>query len=218
MRGTATELVVWDFDGTVADTFDAIIGSASEAFASLGIAPNTALLRASIGLPLAEMFRVVLDDPEDAMLEQLARVYRSDFAVHGTNRSRLFPGIADLLGELAGSGTRLALATSRRRRSLEPLLDAFGLHAYLDLTVTDDEVQRPKPHPEMLLMVCAVTGVEPSAALMIGDTTYDMEMGRRAGATTCAVTWGNHERDLLIASGADHVVDSVVELRGLLAD
>ncbi len=212
------ELLIWDFDGTVADTHAAIMGAAGAAFRSLGYDVELGSAGTKIGLPLTELFRHVIPDADDELLSRLTIEYRKDFKVNGPARSRVFPGVMDLIGELRRVGVRSALATARKRPSLDPLLESLGLAGCFDPVLTNGEVEHPKPHPEMLLVVCADVGVEPVEAMMIGDTTFDMEMGRSAGTTTSAVTWGNHSGDVLATSGSDFLVESVPELRSLLLE
>lgn len=209
-------LVIWDFDGTIADTSGAIVGSATAALSSIGIRAEPGVLRRTIGLPLTEMFRIVTDGADDQLIGRLEKAYRADFAATAPSRSRAFPGIRVLVEDLAAREVRQALATSRRRHSLDPLLDVLDLVDRFGPVMTDDDVVRSKLDPEMLIETCRRAGVDPGDAWMVGDTTFDMEMGRMAGTVTVAVTWGNHERDALTSSGADHTVDSVEELAAVL--
>lgn len=216
-RRSVSRLLIWDFDGTLVDTNAAILESARAALEVAGVDGDLSSADSTIGLPLDELFRHAVPGVEDPTVAALVSAYRADFDLHGVSRSRPFGGIGALIVDLVADDVPLALATSRRPRSLHPLMEAHGLRGHFDPVVTDEDVGQPKPHPEMLFEVCRRARVRPAETMMIGDTSFDMEMGARAGARTCAVTWGNHDRTRLEAFGVDHLVDSVDELRSLLA-
>lgn len=209
-------LVVWDFDGTIADSREAIRLSASAALDALATRGDLDSALDTIGLPLGELFRTAVAGADEELVTALIAAYRDDFDRFGAARCATFDGVPEILSALRSSGLPCALATSRRPRSLDPLLVALGLEELFDPVVTDEHVTNPKPHPEMLLTICSAHGVEPAEVLMVGDTTFDMEMGRSAGVRTCAVTWGVHARDALESASPDHLVDSPGELAALV--
>ncbi len=96
------------------------------------------------------------------------------------------------------------------------MLDCLGVGSHFSVVVSDEDVVHKKPHPEMVLVACEKSGVQPANVLVIGDTVYDIEMGRRAGAWTCAVTWGNQTADQLATERPDFIVESVAALHDVI--
>lgn len=216
-------LLVWDFDGTLADTFAGIHLCMNDTLAQHGHEPVSAsTLRPLIGLNLRLVFARLLgddalatDDPE--LIQSLVDSYRAINNRISPDHATLYPGIAALLGELDERGVPSAIATSKGRTGVLRTLDRLGIRGRFFTVVSDDDVEQKKPNPEMVLKACEAGGYEPAEATVIGDTVFDMEMGRRADAETCGVTWGNQTRDQLATQEPTHVVDTVDELAKLLA-
>lgn len=215
----AYELVIWDFDGTIADTRTAIVEAATHAMVSGGYdAPDPRSITALVGLPINELYSSLAADPGEAVVSKLTEAHRSHFEQNAAAVSTVFTGIEDLLSDITSAGARSAIATSRTRRTLGPLMEHLGIAWHFVAVRTDDTVATPKPAPDMVLELCTELGVDPSTTLVVGDTAFDIEMGNRAGTTTCGVTWGNHGRDELEAARCDHVASSVPELRVLIGE
>jgi HAD superfamily hydrolase (TIGR01509 family) len=216
-----TRLLVWDFDGTLADTFPAIRASCQHTLAAHGYGPvDDAVLRASGGLALPEVLTRVAGDPApdpEALVAMIA-TYREVFPTHAVE-AVLFPGVAAYLADLGDRGVTSAIATGRRRASTVELLDRFGLAGRFATVHCEDDLPpgRGKPLPDLALAACAAVGRPPGDAVVIGDSPHDVAMGRAAGATTVAATWGHDDPAPLRASGADHVVDDLAALTGVLA-
>ena len=112
----------------------------------------------------------------------------------------------------------LAIATSRGRESLVNLLESHGIRQYFSVLGTVECAPVPKPAPDTVFYVLDRLGARAEESVVIGDTAFDIEMGRRAGCRTCGVTYGNHDRVRLEAAEADWIIDSIKELPGLLKD
>jgi HAD superfamily hydrolase (TIGR01509 family) len=214
----ASALLVWDFDGTLADTFLAIQAAAATALVTHGQPVcDDAVLRGTIGLSLAEAFTVMLGDeePDPELVRALVASYRQVF---DGQRCSVFPGVAGLLTDLDDRGLPSAIATSRYRPVVEHLLTELDLaRHFADVQSTSDlPPDRGKPHPDVVLAACAALDRRPGDAVVIGDAPVDIGMGRAAGATTIAVTWGYGARDALVLAGPTHVVDTLDELRAVL--
>ena len=134
----------------------------------------------------------------------------------GADTAALYPGVRQALTTLAGQDdVLLGIATGKARRGLDHTCKAHDLDGYFVTRQTAD-FHPSKPHPSMLLAALAETGVEAAQAVMIGDTTYDIEMGRAAGFATLGVSWGYHTPDALRAAGADLMVDDFAALPAAL--
>lgn len=212
-------LVIWDFDGTIADTRTAIVDAATHAMVSGGFGtPAPEAVTALVGLPINELYRSLAEEPGDVVISELTEAHRSHFEEHSSEVTTVFAGVEDLLATIAAGGARSAIATSRTWRTLGPLLEHLGIPEHFAAVRTDDTAANPKPAPDMVLELCSELDHDPRMAIVVGDTAFDIEMGRRAGATTVGVTWGNHGRDELEGAHADHVVDGVAELAILFDD
>jgi phosphoglycolate phosphatase len=182
--------------------------------------PREAVL-AVVGLSLAEAMVALAPHLPEAETLRLAEHYRETFvsqrATGGPGAvAPLYPGARDALDRLTAAGTLLGVATGKARRGLDHLLEAHALaEAFATLQTADGHPS--KPHPSMLLAALAETGIDPAEAVMVGDTEFDVAMGRAAGLRTIAVTWGYHPRERLIAAGAHLVIDDYAALDAALA-
>ena len=104
---------------------------------------------------------------------------------------------------------RMAIVTSRDRHSLDLILQNNGIDKYFETEVTVDDHLTPKPAPDMVLALLERMDIEATETLVVGDTTFDIEMGNRAGCKTCAVTWGNHSCELLQSARPDMIIDDL---------
>ena len=208
-------LLVFDWDGTLADSTRLISRSLQQACLEIGVpVPDDASARHVIGLGLVDALRYIAPALPRERYSELADRYR-DLYVAQENEIPLFDGVRELLDELAAAGVLLAVATGKSRAGLKRALDLQGVADRFFTTRCADEGP-PKPHPEMLLHLMDRAGVEPGATLMIGDTSHDLELARNAGAAAVAVAWGAHPADGLAQFGALATVHSIGELRDWL--
>jgi phosphoglycolate phosphatase len=209
-------LIVFDWDGTLLDSAGGIIECIQEAARELRL-PVPARETAShvIGLGLRDSLRAAVPTLPEDQYREFAEAYRRHFLARQGSMA-LFPGIRELLQDLHAAGYRLALATGKSRRGLEHALDLTALRRYFAASRCADETN-PKPHPAMLLELMAHFAAAPGQALMIGDTSHDLEMARSAGVDAVAVTYGAHPGESLRALAPRACVASVPELRAWLA-
>jgi len=186
------KIIVFDWDGTLMDSVARIVACVQAAVRELGQPlPGESEIREIIGLGLHEAVQTLFPALGAPLREQIVQRYRHHFLVQNRTPSELFAGARSAVEELAGAGYRLGIATGKGRSGLDRVLETTGLGEFFGATRCADET-RSKPHPEMLLQVIQELGGTPQQTLMIGDTEYDMEMARNAGAWSLGVAYGVH--------------------------
>lgn len=206
------DLIVFDWDGTLMDSTMVIATSIQSACRDLGLpVPSDEAARHVIGMGLVQALQHAVPDAPETLYEPLAERYRHYFLAQDESIP-LYAGAAETIIELHGAGHALAVATGKSRRGLERALDSSGLRCYFHATRTADETFS-KPHPAMLLELMDELGMQPQAALMVGDTTHDLQMATNAGVGAVGLTHGAHPEDQLRALQPLALLDDFNELR-----
>ncbi len=211
------KIVILDFDGTIADTRPVILGTFRRTLRAMGLQPHPdAEIAATIGLPLVEAFPLL--EPMDAeMAARCTARYREIFEeVNSELGVPIFPHVADTLRRAHAAGAVLTIATSRGYQSAAAFMRSFGLDSIISLIVAAEDVKHAKPAPEPVEKTLRHFGMRPSDALVVGDTHFDILMGRNAGCETVGVTYGNGSRESLAQAGADHIIDDFAEISGII--
>ncbi len=214
-----SRLVVFDCDGTLVDGQAAICETMELAFRNTGLAaPERNKVRRIVGfsLPFAlrELAHDATDDERHAVVEAYKAGYR-ELRLSGALREPLYAGIAALIDELDAEGRLLGVATGKSDRGLHACLDTHGIkHRFVSLQTADRHPS--KPHPAMLEAALGDAGVAPADAVMIGDTSFDMEMAQAAGVRAIGVAWGYHEPRELLDAGASAVAETAQQLGDLI--
>jgi len=208
---SSPRLIMFDVDGTLIDSQLVIIKAMADAYQDVGLpAPSNAQVLSIVGLSLPEAMRGISPEIGEDKVEALVDAYRAGFVKNraqgkGEASVPLYQGARDCLQRLnRDPSSILGAATGKARRGLDVVIEAHGLHGMF-VTLQTADIHPSKPNPAMLEAACAETGIEPQQAVMIGDTSYDMEMGKAAGYATIGVAWGYHDLDRLGAS-ADVIV------------
>jgi phosphoglycolate phosphatase len=183
------DLIVWDWDGTLADSTGMITDALLNAAAQVGL-PTLTISEASsiIGLGLREAIHALYGDIPAAQAQALATQYSNNYYA-GESSIPLFAGAVDTIKTLNKRGFKLAVATGKGRRGLNLALQHCALTHYFHATRTVDECFS-KPHPQMLHELMEALVVLPERTLMIGDTSYDLQMAKNAGVRAVGVTYG----------------------------
>jgi phosphoglycolate phosphatase len=216
-----TKLAIFDCDGTLVDSQANICLAMEHAFDEAGMTPPSRLAtRRIVGLSLVEAMRMLLPDADAAVHSEMAERYRASYLVlrnNGLEHEPLYDGIAALLSSMDEAGWLLGVATGKSDRGLERCLDQHGIKG-LFVTLQTADRHPSKPHPSMVYTALTDAGVEAKDAVVIGDTVYDIHMGKAAGCRTIGVNWGYHPVDELRGAGADAIAESMDELAALLGD
>lgn len=215
------KLVIFDVDGTLVDSQAHIVLSMAAAFEAVGLpVPDRDAILSIVGLSLPLAVRELARNADDATLGHMVDAYKDAFHTHrlaqGAAASPLYPGAEEAVRRLgARDDLYLAIATGKSRRGLTALLESWDF-ADLFVTTQSADDHPSKPHPSMVMTCLADTGVDVYDAVVIGDTTYDMEMARAAWCKGIGVGWGYHGRTALIEAGAATVLDDFAQLDGAL--
>ncbi len=217
MNTDQIRLIIFDFDGTLGDTRQHIVGTMQAVISELRLpARSEAECAATIGLPLAGCFATLFPTIPQEVIAQCAERYRTLFSENLKRmKPRSFPMVRETLTALRAQGYTLAIASSRSHASLVELSGELGIAEHIAYLIGADDVTHAKPHPEPVLTILGALGMEAQRALVVGDMAVDIMMGIRAGAKTCGVTWGNGTKAELEAAGANAVITSMEELMEL---
>lgn len=207
-----TELIIFDWDGTLMDSAARIVNCMRAAFIDQGLEPPPReRMRAQIGLGLEEALHGLCPTLGPARLAALMDAYRGRFLGDDPTPTPLFDQAASVVHELHRRGLLLAVATGKSRRGLDRALRESALGGYFHATRCADE-SLSKPNPMMLHELLNVLGTSPKAALMVGDTEFDLLMARNAGVPALAVAQGVHDRQRLLACAPQGLIETIGEL------
>ncbi|GLV27747.1 haloacid dehalogenase [Sphingobium sp. TomTYG75] len=212
----SNRLAVFDCDGTLVDSQHSICAAMTLAFEGEKLtAPDRNTILSVVGLSLPLAIARLLPEAEADFHDHLSESYKRAFQQMRRDNAvsePLYPGIAELIREMDADGWLLGVATGKSDRGLTLCLAHHGIDAHFVTLQTADR-HPSKPHPSMLLTAMAEAGASPETTVMIGDTSYDIDMALSAGTRALGVGWGYHLPADLIAAGAHAVAMDSDELR-----
>ncbi len=216
-------MVLIDLDGTLVDSVPDLTFCVDEMMTRLGRSPRgESAVRQWVGNGVERLVERALTgeldgESDSADVERALPIFLDLYAEHTAARSVLYPGVRAGLDLLCARGYRLGCVTNKAARFTEPLLEALDIRSTFELVVSGDTLPEKKPSPLPLLHAARHFGVEPAAALMLGDSISDVKAARVAGFGIICVSYGyNHGEDIRTAE-PDAVIDSFTELGEILA-
>ena len=200
-------LVIFDFDGTLGDSQKLITDTMLATIERLNLPMKSREECArTIGLPLKECFSSIIP-MTDEQAEECAEVYSEIFNVKNVpGVVKAFPGVVETLERLSSQGILMSIASSRSHRTLAKLVDELDLSKYITYLIAADDVVEKKPAAESVLKTLRHFNIEAHETLVVGDTEFDILMGRNAGTHTCGVTYGNGSKESLEGAKAEWTV------------
>ena len=210
-----TKAIILDFDGTLADTASVIIQTIKGTIKGLGLPSRPdEECRSVIGLRLIETPPVLF--PEcNVDVDLYASTYRRLFNIFNTDGAvQLYPNVKETLAELKDRGMTLTIASSRSNRSLTEYIVNLGLSDTITYILGADDVAEGKPNPEPVLKTLDELKLSADEVIVVGDTSFDIDMGRNAGTRTCGVTYGIGSTEGL--SKADWLIDDFADILNII--
>lgn len=208
------KVIALDFDGTTACTIPAIYHSARKMLELHGYSVDKQVVYDNFGLALPFAFRCFAGDDtiDDATIEQMIVEYNNIYKEEGERLIELFEGVPETLRKLKEAGLTIVIASNNIRPVLDRLTRSLGIDEYIDDIVSVEDVENVKPAPDIALEVMRRYNAKGEEVLVVGDSTFDMDMGRGAGCHLCGVTYGSHTPEMLRETGARYMIDHFSEL------
>ncbi|CAH0305016.1 MULTISPECIES: HAD-IA family hydrolase [Pseudomonas] len=217
MRPSDYKLLIFDWDGTLADSIGRIVEAMHVASRRSGFPlRDDFAVKGIIGLGLLEAIRTLYPEIGDGELMAFRDYYAEHYIAAEAVPSPLFEGVLESMEAFRADGYHLAVATGKARRGLDRVLKAHGWEDYFDVTRAADETAS-KPHPLMLEQILAHCEVRPEQALMVGDSSFDLQMARNAGMDSVAVSYGAQSIEALQQFEPRLSIDRFSELRAWLS-
>ena len=212
------QLIIFDWDGTIMDSAQKISNCITASARDLNlIEPSDQQAKSVIGLGLLEAMQVLFKGESHEMHKKIVETYKYHFVTADQTEQGLFDGVEQGLAELENAGAVLSVATGKSRAGLDRVLDITGLKHHFITTRCADET-RSKPHPQMLYEILDYTSIDPNKSIMIGDTTYDLDMAVSAKMHGLGAGYGVHSESDLNASNAIEVMQSFNDIINWLLD
>jgi len=207
------DLVIFDWDGTLADTQKVIVLAFQKVLSRVGCRVSNEFLERRIGIGARNMFRESLKicgiQFDEKMIDDLLEK-KTEIHLMLTPKVRLFDGALNLL-EALKPVVKMALATMSNKKMITKMLREKGIQDYFDFVITADEVKKPKPDPEVFLKCAEIMGCKPERCVVIEDSIFGVRAARRAGMRCIAIPSGFYSKSDLKKERPDLIVDSIKE-------
>lgn len=205
--------IILDFDGTIADTKQSILLTIQETLKILQI-KNKEEIRKYLGLPIKEIFNKI-SGLEGKELEEAIKIYRDNYLAISYHTVQLFPDVKEILTYLYKKEIFLAIASNKGKAALENLLNYLDIRSLIQIVLGEEDVLNKKPAPDMVLSIIEKTRLKREDILVVGDTIYDIRMGKSAACKTCGVTYGNSLPEELREESPDYIINKFSEIINL---
>lgn len=206
------ELILFDLDGTLADTGADLADAVNFTRGQFDLAPLAARqIHVHVGLGVEHLLRQTLPIANNHRFHEISGVFTSYYENHLLDKTVLYPGVREALEYFAGK--KKVVATNKIHRFAEAVVRGLGVRECFDLVLGGDSAAQKKPHPALLTAALERFQTTAARALMVGDGDTDVEAGKRAGVMTCGVSYGIGDQERLRAAGPDVMIESLLELR-----
>jgi phosphoglycolate phosphatase len=209
-----TNVYIFDFDGTLADSKHCSVVATQEAFKILGLTiPHEKVIEEFMGIPIETSFKKMANmELSSSMFEELLHTFRAIYKKYEEELIVTFSFIPEVLKELNQQNNLLFVVSSKKSDVLRRNLQSLHIEEFFDGVMGSDNVSNYKPHPEGILKIIEENCFTTSQCFMIGDSTFDIAMANAAGITSCGVTWGAHSKEMLTEVNPDYLLHNVKDL------
>lgn len=212
--------IIFDFDGTLGDSKECSILATQKAFKEMNLdVPDANLIEYYMGIPIEKSFLDMANrNISKVEHEKLIGMFRHYYQQYEVDNLELFPGVKEMLENLKRMKIMAFVLSSKKTDILNRNLSHLNIKQYFKETIGSDKVNKYKPDPEGIEYILKKYGIPRKNCLMIGDATFDIQMGKAAKVNTCAVTWGSHKIEQLNIFKPEMTIDTPMELinQGLL--
>ncbi len=210
MKETRIRGAIFDLDGTLIDSYQAIYLGFHHAYTQMGLSPMSfEQVKRVVGLGLDHTFRELLGEER---VPRALFLFRKKYEEVFRENTRLLPGVREVLETLHGRGIRLAIATNKLGRFSREIFEYFGMEKLFTVILGDGDVPQNKPNPEMLRLAIEKMGVEKERTIFVGDSVIDIQTGKNAGVQVFAVPTGNTDRRDLENAGPAVMLERLLDL------
>lgn len=211
------KLAIFDFDGTLVDSAPGIVDVMRDVVIEYKLGDELLQQWSQlIGVPLLRQAEILFPDKSSGFHAELANRYRAIYDTKIIEICPLFPGLLKMLTRLHENNVLMTIASSKRRHLIDTVLEHYKLDKYFQLVVGAQDVENHKPHPESVLLTVRDLDIPLAQTVVIGDSSFDLDMARNAGVDAIGVTTGIHTRELLEKSQPRHIVTSLDEVTPLI--
>ncbi|MBQ7856858.1 MAG: HAD-IA family hydrolase [Alistipes sp.] len=204
--------LLFDFDGTTANTMPAIIPCIRKVLSAEGISVSDEVIYHNAGHSVYDAIKHISGSENEDDVARYTEAYMKLYMSEGLSMIRPFPKVMETLQQFHDHGIKMAIASNNVLSVVVPMIESFGVMKYMDTIVCSDDVENIKPAPDIALEAMRRTGTPPEKTLVVGDSIFDIGMGVSAGTATCGVTYGCHSKQMLIEAGATYTIDAFDEL------
>jgi len=205
------DLVMFDLDGTLADTGHDLAHSVNFTRAHFALSPlPEQLVHANVGRGVEHLLKQSLPDQAPRHFDEVMRIFLAHYEAHLLDRTVLYPGVREVLEYFRGK--RRLVVSNKMHRLTVAVVRGLGVADQFDAILGGDSAAEKKPHPALLHLALEKFHITATSALMVGDGDTDIEAGKRAGVMTCGVTYGLGNKADLIAAQPDYLIDNLTGL------
>ena len=211
-------LIIYDLDGTLIDSTEAIVETFNTILAAEGVPlPQQGIIESLIGEPMPEILKKILPPERRGEVQRFWDAYIPVYARISPQKTRILPGVAETLKEFKTKGFMQSIATQKKGAVATRVLRELGLLPNFDLVLGIDDVAHPKPAPDIIELTLKRLGVKPVEVVFVDDTTIGLEAGKNAGVHMVGITTGTHDAGRLATLRPDCIIDNLGELTRLVA-
>ncbi|MBN1682663.1 HAD family hydrolase [Candidatus Bathyarchaeota archaeon] len=212
------KLVIFDMDGVLIDSKEAIVETFNKVLAELNEPPQPSIIiEGMIGETLYDMFKKILPNDKHNKIQWCFDRFPQIYVNIASKKTKLLPGVIEILDHFKTHKLKLSIATTKRSYVAKELLSNLGILNYFDLILGINDVSSPKPSPEIIQKTLSRFGIESNEAVFLEDTTIGLEAGKKAGVYVIGLTTGTHSREKMSDLKPYMIIDKITELKEIIS-